>query len=267
MTAASPPDAYTTDAFLGGMVEALQPAAGHHRSGLEAVLLAASLPAQARGFVIDLGAGAGVAGLCAAARCPGISVALVERDPVAASCAREALRRPANRSFAGRVAIVETDIAKREGLEPGSADHVIFNPPFRDAAAGTASPSSARAGAHVLAESGLDPWFRAAAALLKPRGVAAVIFRADGLDLLLDAAKGRFGNLDFLPIAPRAGEPAHRLLMRGVKGSRAPLRLLPPLVLHGAGNGFRPEVEAILREGADLAHAAPSWRRNADAPS
>ena len=267
MSVVSPSEAHTVDAFLGGRVEAVQPSAGHHRSGLEAVLLAASLPATARGLVIDLGAGAGVAGLCVAARCPDVSVTLVERDPVAAACARETLRRPANHSFAARVGLVETDIASREGLASASADHVIFNPPFRDAAAGTVSPASARAGAHVLADSGLDPWFRAAAALLRSGGTATVIFRADGLELLLAAAKGRFGNLDLLPIAPRDGEPAHRLLMRGIKGSRAPMRLLPPLVLHGEGNGFRPEVEAILRDGAALGDAVPSWRRNTDAPS
>jgi tRNA1(Val) A37 N6-methylase TrmN6 len=260
MSAVAAMEARSFDAFLGGRVEAVQPASGHHRSGLEAVLLASSLPPTAEGSAIDLGAGVGVAGLCAAARCQDLSVTLVERDPVAAACAREALHRPANQAFAGRVTIIETDIADREGLDPSSADHIIFNPPFRDQSAGTVSPSSARAGAHVLAESGLDPWFRAAAALLKSGGTATVIFRADGLDLLIAAAKGRFGNLDLLPIAPREGEPAHRLLMRGVKGSRAPLRLLPPLALHGKGNAFRPEIEAILREGADLGFAAPSWR-------
>ena len=58
----------TVDAFLGGLVEAVQPASGHHRSGLEAVLLAASLDSRISGTVVDLGAGAGVAGFCAAAR-------------------------------------------------------------------------------------------------------------------------------------------------------------------------------------------------------
>jgi tRNA1(Val) A37 N6-methylase TrmN6 len=267
MNAVSSAEGRTVDAFLGGLVEAVQPSAGHHRSGLEAVLLAASLPADASGLAIDLGAGAGVAGLCAAVRCPDLTVTLVERDRVVADCARAALERPANRSFAGRVRVAETNISRREGLDNAAADHAIFNPPFRDAAGGTVSPASARAGAHVLDESGLDPWFRAAAALLKPGGTVTVIFRADGLDLLLAPAKGRFGNLDLLPIQPRDGEPAHRLLMRGVKGSRAPMRLLPPLVLHGSGNGFRPEVEAILRDGADLASAAPSWHCSADAPS
>jgi tRNA1(Val) A37 N6-methylase TrmN6 len=251
----------TIDSFIGGRVEAVQPAAGHHRSGLEAVMLGASLPAQTRGTVADLGAGVGVAGFCMAARCRDARVILIERDRTALDCARAALLRPANRAFAGRIAIVEADIAARPGLPPASADAVIFNPPFHDSARASASPVAARAGAHMLGAGGLDPWFRAAAGLLKPGGSATVIFRADGLDLVLAAARGRLGALDILPIAPRPGEAAHRILMRGIKGSRAGLRLLPPLILHNEqGNGFRPEVDALLREGADLAAVAPQWQ-------
>jgi len=258
----------TVDAFLGGRVEAVQPAKGYHRAGLEAVLLGASLDPGFQGKVIDLGAGTGVAGFSAAARCPGATAVLVERDPVAAACAREALRREANHPFSGRVAIVETDIARRDGLEAGKAGAVLSNPPFRDPAAGSRSPAARRAEAHVLAEGGVDPWFRAAASLLRPGGNITMIYRADGIAELLEAAKGRFGALDLLPVLPREGEVAHRVLLRGIKGSRAPLRLLPPLVLHGpSGNRFRAPVEAILRDGAALADAIPAWQTSRTRPS
>lgn len=250
----------TADAFLGGRVEAIQPTAGHHRAGLEAVLLAASVPETTKGVVVDLGAGAGVAGFCIAARCPEASIVLVERDAALAECARTALARPSNCRFAARVAVAETDIAARVGLRDGMAAAVVCNPPFYQAREASASPSPSRADAHVLGETGLDPWFRAAAALLRPGGTATVIFRADGLELVIEAASGRFGALDILPIAPRPGMAAHRILVRGVKASRAPLRLLPQLVLHNdVGNGFRPEVDAILRDGAELSRVVPSW--------
>ena len=71
---------------------------------------------------------------------------------------------------------------------------------------------------------------------------------------------GRFGGPDILPIHPRAGEPAHRVLLRAAKGSRAPARLLPPLVLHGAAGGaYLPPVERLLRDGAGLAEVHPAW--------
>jgi len=101
----------TVDAFLGGRVEAVQPAAGHHRAGLEAVLLGAALDSRISGTVVDLGAGAGVAGFCAAARCRKARVVLVEREPELIDCARAALARPANADFADRVRLVTADIS------------------------------------------------------------------------------------------------------------------------------------------------------------
>jgi len=45
---------------------------------------------------------------------------------------------------------------------------------------------------------------------------------------------------------------AIRVIVRGIKGSRASLSLLPQLTLHGDDNCFRPEIERILRGGAGL---------------
>jgi tRNA1(Val) A37 N6-methylase TrmN6 len=43
------------------------------------------------------------------------------------------------------------------------------------------------------------------------------------------------------------------VIVRGTKGSKAPLRLMTGLVLHGDdGNGFLPAIDAILRKGEAL---------------
>ena len=256
----------TVDAFLGGRVEAVQPDDGSHRSGLEAVLLGASLPEVFAGTVIDLGAGAGVAGMCAAARCPDARVVLVERDARAIAAAQTSLARSANRAFAGRIAIVATDIAAPEGerraagLDRAFADAVIANPPFRGRDLGTASPEAARAAAHVLSPEGLDPWLRAAASALKPGGACVFVFRADGIAELLHAMAGRFGGVAILPVHPRAATPAHRILVHGVKGARRRTEILPAFTLHPAAGGtYVPEAEAILRDGRWLGEAHPPW--------
>jgi tRNA1(Val) A37 N6-methylase TrmN6 len=266
------PPATTVDAFLGGRVAAVQPAGGHHRAGLEAVLLAAAVEPAFAGTVVDLGAGTGVAGLAVAARCPSARAILVEREPVAVACARAALALPENRGFAGRVTVAAVDIAapvaarEAAGLAAGVADAVVMNPPFHEPRVGTPPPDPARAAAYVLAEDSLEPWLKAAVWVLRPGGRATIIFRADRLPALLAAAAGRLGALDVLPVAPRAGIPATRVVIAGVKGSRAPLRLLPPLALHVAGgNAYVPGVEALLRDGAALADVHPSWQPRAAA--
>ncbi len=256
----------TVDAFLGGRVEAVQMRTGHHRAGLEAVLLSAAVAGDFAGTAVDLGSGVGVAGMALAARAANAHVVLVERDPQAAACAGEALARPANRGFAARVSLLRADIGAPEaervaaGLGRAIAEVVLMNPPFLEQGEGTRSPNTSRADAHVLAEGGLEPWFRAAASALKPAGRLIVVFRADRLDGLLAAMRVRFGTLVILPIHPRAAEPAHRVLVAGSLGGRAPTRLLPPLALHSpAGNAYLPAVDRILRDGASLAEACPAW--------
>ena len=272
MTIAATSFDVTKDAFLGGRVEAFQPATGHHRSGLEAVLLGASLPADFAGDTVDLGAGAGVAGFCAAARCSGVEVVLVERDASMVDCARRSLELTVNRDVAKRIRIAEVDIAGNEasrisaGLARETADALLTNPPFHAAADVRPSLAPARAAAHVL-ETTLDDWFRAAAWSLRPGGALVAITAAASITELLDALAGRFGAAALLPLHPRPGRPAERLLIHATKGSRAGPRILPGLVLHGSsGNDFTPPLKAILRDGAGLGEVHPPWQTGSRGP-
>jgi len=131
-----------------------------------------------------------------------------------------------------------------------------MNPPFHPRDRMRPSPAGAREGAHALAPDDLPLWLRTAARLLDPRGTVTVIFRADELPRLLDAIGTRFGSLAVLPVHPRADGAATRVIVRGRPQGRAPLRLLPPLVLHGPDGGWTARADAVLR-GADL--AVPWW--------
>jgi tRNA1(Val) A37 N6-methylase TrmN6 len=55
-----------------------------------------------------------------------------------------------------------------------------------------------------------------------------------------------------LPVHPKPVEPAIRMLVRATKGSRAPLTMLPGLVLNDAAGRPTAEAEAVLRTGASL---------------
>lgn len=253
----------TLDRFLDGRLLLEQPARGRHRAGLDAVLLAALVPEDAVGRLVDLGAGVGTAGLAAAARVLGLSVTLAERDGEALRLARANVARGENR-LAGRVDVVEVDLLRRGPardavLPRESFDRVLVNPPFFAPSDVRASPHAPRADAHVFTEGTLDDWMRVAASVLVPRGRLHLIFRGDGLAEILTALEGRFGEACLRPIHPRVDAPAHRLLVTAVKGSRARPALLPGLVLHPPGSdAYRPEAEAILRGRADLASVAIS---------
>ncbi|MBA5777648.1 methyltransferase [Stappia sp. F7233] len=249
----------THDAFLGGLVTVEQPAKGRHRAGLDAVYLAAAVPSGTSGHVVDLGSGVGTAGFCLAARLARVTVTLVDSDAYVLGLANRALDLPDNSGFASRVRLLEADIEARgsarhaAGLTPGLADHVIMNPPYYSGGRIRASPAEARAAAHVLGTQGLEPWFRTATDILKEGGSLTVIFRADGLGELLQAMSGRFGAIDVIPLRPRPQSAATRILIRAIRASRAPLRLLPGYVLHeGNGSDFTAEARAIMRDGHGL---------------
>ncbi|MCC2112793.1 MAG: methyltransferase, partial [Hyphomicrobiales bacterium] len=78
-----------------------------------------------------------------------------------------------------------------------------------------------------------------------------MIHRADALGDVMAALAGRFGAVAMKPLRPRRHAAATRIVIRATKGSRAPLVLLPGLVLHRQGeNGYTAEAEAILRGAA-----------------
>ncbi|MCK7612713.1 tRNA1(Val) (adenine(37)-N6)-methyltransferase [Roseibium sediminicola] len=253
-------DAVTThDAFLGGKVYVHQPRRGRHRAGLDAVYLAAALPDGTRGHVVDLGAGVGTAGFCAAARLQDITVTLVEIDATVLDLARQGLKDPANAAFADRVCVLEADITAKgtlrhaAGLPPSLADHAIMNPPYYEAEKFRASPNSARAGAHMLDDRGLEPWARTATDIVREGGSLTVIFRADGLRELLNVLQGRFGAIDVIPLRPRPDAAATRVLLRAIRASKAPMQLLPGFVLHeGEGSDFTAQSRAVMRDGEGL---------------
>ena len=249
-------DVITQDAFLDGRVMVLQPKSAY-RAGLDAVLLAATVPASGANDsppkVLDLGAGVGTVGLCVAARIDVVDVVLLEREPALAALARQNITQ---NGMGARIRVVEADLtvsADALALASDSFDYCLANPPFQVEGHGRPSTDPLKARAHAMPEGDLDRWVRTMVRLAKPGGVATMIHRADALAEILAAFQTRFGAVAVLPLFARDGDEAVRVLVSGVKGSRAPLRILPGLVLHRADSqAFTPRLQAILRDGAPL---------------
>ncbi len=246
----------TRDAFLGGKVELLQPATGF-RAGLDAVLLAASIPLDSctNPTLLDCGAGIGTVGICATARCPNLKTVLIEREPRFVDLAQ---RNIALNALPDHVRVMNADITAPgralcdAAILDNSFSHVVANPPFFVTGKGSTSPHVLKAAGHEMEPSDLDLWVRFMTRMSKADGQLVMIQHAAALPAILAALKGRFGGARVVPIYPRAGEAAHRVIVAARKGSRASLSILSGFILHGSGNAYTTKAEAVLKHGAAL---------------
>jgi tRNA1(Val) A37 N6-methylase TrmN6 len=247
----------TEDAFLGGQLRLRQRKSGH-RAGHDAVLLAAATPARSGHRVIDFGAGVGAAGLALARRVTGVELVLVEIDAGLAELARDNAR---SNAIAAETIVLDlnagADAFAAVGLPPDSADVVLMNPPFNDPARHRVSPEKTREVAHVATATTLQSWIHAARRTLKSGGVLSLIWRADGLAEVLAALDRGFGSLAILPVHGDPAAPAIRVLVRAIKGGKAPTRLCAALMLNDESGVPNKQVQEVLAGKGVLPLAIP----------
>lgn len=244
-----PSETFSEDRLLGGRVR-LRQALGGYRAGLDAALLAAACDAADGARVLEAGCGAGGALLSAAIRRPGARFTGLERDAAAAALARENVE--AN-GLGDRVEILDGDVAQPfKALDLAPFDAVMANPPFFDDPATLRAPAPAKRDAW-MADGGLSAWMGFMLKATREGGTITLIHRADRLADILALLAPKAGSFQVRPVHPHADAPAKRVLVRAIKTGKAPLQLLPALVLHPREGGkHTDEAEAILRGEADL---------------
>lgn len=229
----------TEDRFLGGQVVVRQFVDGF-RAGLDAVMLAAAVPARAGEEILELGSGAGTASLCLASRVPETEVVGVEIDSdlVGLSNGSSTLN-----GFGDRVVFVPVDALDLPVDMRRDYDHVMCNPPYHGPD-GETSPDARRTEA-LFDDGRMGDWLKVGMKRTAPGGTFTCILRADRLGEAL-AVLPQTG-VSIIPLYPRAGAAAKRVIVQVKKASRAPLALLHGLVLHGADGQYTAEADAVLR--------------------
>jgi tRNA1(Val) A37 N6-methylase TrmN6 len=250
----APERAVTDDRLLGGRVRLLQPAEGY-RAGMDAALLAAACDAGVGERALEAGCGAGAALFQAAARRPQARFVGVERDLDALALAERNVRLNDDE---GRVVVRAGDVghgfAGQGFLAPGEApfDLAFANPPFYDDPGALRPPAPGKTAAWI-ADTGLDAWTRFLLKAVRDGGRVVMIHRAERLADLLALLGTKAGSFQIRPVHPFADAPAKRVIVRAVKGGKAPLALLPALVLHERdGAKHSAPADAIYRGDADL---------------
>ena len=270
--------------LLGGRVKVMQPQKGY-RIGMDGALLAAACASIPKvKAALELGCGVGGALLSLKARCPALRLTGIEREAGYVALAQDNVRLNAMED----VAILAGDIGqgfrsvdftasspvpfKRversesiafasegdhevvEGAKPHTPrfDLVFSNPPYFDDPDLLRAPHDTKRPAWI-ADDGLDAWLDFAQSAVVDGGHIVFIHRADRLADILSGLSKKCGSFVIRPVLPFADKDAKRVLVRAQRLGKAPLRLLPPLILHDDGERkHTPEVEAILRGEAAL---------------
>ncbi len=226
-----------------------QPAKGY-RAGMDAALLAATLDPKDGDRVIEAGCGAGAVLMQMAKRHKGLTLAGLERDPFAYELAKHNAR--AN-GVDDRATILNGDVAKGfKALDLPLFDWAVSNPPYFDDPNTIRAPAEERRGAWI-ADDGLKAWTHFLLKSVREGGRIHIVHRADRLADILSLLAPKAGSFAIRPVHSFEDEPAKRVLVQAIKTGKAPLRLLPPLVLHPrSGPKHTLQAEAILRGEASL---------------
>lgn len=242
---------------LDHKVRLLQPGDGF-RTSMDSVFLGAACPAKTGERVLDMGAGVGGASFCLLWRVGGCHVTGVEIQESHVALAR---RNIALNGCEGRAEFVVSDI--RNFSDEARFDHVMCNPPYLEAGTYTVSASVERAVALGHSPSpnplplgeralSLEDWVNAGFRNLKSGGSFTMIHRADMVDKIIAGLGKKFGAVEIIPLYPRAGEEAKRVIVRAIKDRKTPARLHAGIVLHESDGAYTKDADAILRDGRVL---------------
>ncbi len=226
--------------FYNNQIRIDQPQEGY-RAGTDAALLAASVDAKPNSKILELGSGSAAVLMMADFRIPGCELAGLENDQNMLALARH------NTGNYDNIEINEGTVANIPKSWHLQFDQVVTNPPYFDDP-DAVRMSDAKAPSFVSSDTVLKDWIEAMLITLKPRGSGTIIYRADGLEKILNPLFGKAGNIRILPIHSYDNEPAKRILVRFRKGVKSESAILPPLILHerNSETRYREQATQIL---------------------
>jgi len=237
----------TIDDFLGGAVRLIQPRDGY-RVSMDTVMLAATIPAKPGETVLEAGVGSAGAALCLARRLPGVKVYGIDIQPSMIDFARQNI---AYNDLSDFVSVGRRCVTDLSGPE-ATYDHVMINPPYLAQGKAIRPPEKNKGLAHMDSAATLADWIKFSIYNVKNRGTLSIVYRADRIDEVISHLYRRVGDLKIMPLWPRLGSPAKRVIIQGRKGIHGAAQLLPGLALHGTVDRYTEEAREILWDGAAL---------------
>ena len=232
---------YTMDKFLGDKVLLKQSKPGL-RATSDSVLVAALVPIKKNESVLDVGAGNGVIGCCLNARIRCIITALEDQSDLI-----PLIKENTELNNVKMTVIQQNIFSKKDSLKGKLFHHVVTNPPFYEISKNTRNNPEQRKA--FVQNFDLKKWLEYCLKHLRAKGTFNLIHRPEMLGQILPVLEKKLGNIEIFPIVSKEGEPAKRVLIRGVLNKKGSLTLRFPLIMHTKDDKRTELAEKILRFG------------------
>ncbi len=203
--------------------------------GVDAVLLAAFAAGETGAKAIsegaelaDLGTGNGIVAMVIAHKIPHTRICGFEIRDDACDRARRSVEIS---GLAERITIEQIDVA--DIAADTKYDAVVSNPPYFKKNSAIPSSTSDKYIARHETSAELKDFLKAAARLLKDDGSLYMVHRPDRMvDVLSEMRALGIEPKELQLVTPRQGEAANIMLVHGIKGGGAELKLLPEIPVH-----------------------------------
>ena len=234
----------TLDVLCGSKLRVFQSRAGY-RFSLDALVLADFVTVKRSEKLVDLGTGNGIIALLLARLYPSATLQGVELQPAMVARAH---RNVAVNGLVQRVKILQGDVREiDERYVLADCDVVVCNPPYRKPNSGRLSVNDERQIARHELNGNLGDFLGAGALLLRNNGRMALVYLAARLgDLIVAMRRAGIEPKRLRMVHSFTESEASLILLEGVKGGKAGLAVLPPLVIYRQAKQYTDEVTAII---------------------
>ncbi|MEA3358800.1 MAG: methyltransferase [Thermodesulfobacteriota bacterium] len=218
------------DTFLNGRLKIIQSSHGY-RFSVDALLLAEFVSVKNDDYVVDLGAGCGIISLLIAIN---REVKFIFGVEIQEGLASQARRNVVLNHLEEKISITRGDL-RNLPINPGSANVVICNPPYRKGKSGRVNPDPCKAIARHEIAANLNDILNAGKTLLELGGKLALIYPANRLTEIF--IKMRTHGLEpkrLQIIYPDAASNAKLAMIEGRHTGNPGVKILPPIF--GQGN-------------------------------
>lgn len=214
------------------------------RFSLDTIILIHFMSVRYGERVIDLGTGTGIIPLLLSGRTKGMNFCGLEIQSQMVDMARRSV---ALNGLEEKVNIIEGDIKDiQHEFKTGSFDVVVTNPPYMTGGTGKVNSTDRIAIARHEILCTLDDVVRACAFLVKFRGRAFMVHRAQRLAEVITSFKHYGLEPKRLRLVhSKIGSKPHLVLIEGLKGGNPSLDILPPLIIYDHNGDYTEEIKKM----------------------